>query len=103
MTLPVISLHQPWASLCLPLAPGEKAIKYIETRSWKPSAALIGERLGIASTKRIPDATAGGWSPDLRGLAYALGVMAEDLFRRSQELTERADALSTSQDKSASE
>lgn len=26
-----LSLHQPWASLCLPLAPGEKPVKNIVT------------------------------------------------------------------------
>lgn len=36
-----ITLHQPWASL---IALG---VKTIETRSWKPPAALLGERLLI--------------------------------------------------------
>lgn len=29
-----LSLHVPWAPLCLPLAPGEKPVKTIETRAW---------------------------------------------------------------------
>ena len=41
-----ISLHQPWASL---IAAG---IKTVETRSWKPPDALIGQRIAIHAAKR---------------------------------------------------
>ena len=44
-----ISLHQPWASL---IAAG---IKTIETRSWAPPKALIGQRIAIhAAKKKMP-------------------------------------------------
>ena len=54
-----ISLHQPWASL---IAAG---IKPIETRSWAPPKALIGQRIAIHAAKKtisiqdIPDV----WQP----------------------------------------
>ena len=41
-----ISLHQPWASL---IAEG---IKTIETRTWAPPKALIGQRIAIHAAKR---------------------------------------------------
>ena len=41
-----ISLHQPWASL---IAEG---IKTVETRSWAPPKALIGQRIAIHAAKR---------------------------------------------------
>ena len=41
-----IRLHQPWASL---IAEG---IKTIETRSWAPPKALIGQRIAIHAAKR---------------------------------------------------
>ena len=41
-----ISLHQPWASL---IAVG---IKTIETRSWAPPKALIGQRIAIHAAKK---------------------------------------------------
>ncbi len=40
-----LTLHQPWASL---IAAGDKRI---ETRSWKPPANLIGQRIGIHASK----------------------------------------------------
>ena len=43
-----ISLHQPWASL---ITVGAKTI---ETRSWAPPKALIGQRIAIHATKRMP-------------------------------------------------
>ena len=42
-----ISLHQPWASL---IAEG---IKTIETRSWAPPKALIGQRIAIHAAKKM--------------------------------------------------
>lgn len=42
-----ITLHQPWASL---IAVGAKRI---ETRSWKPPASLIGQKLAIHAGKRM--------------------------------------------------
>lgn len=39
--LPVITLHQPWASLIL------AGVKPFETRSWAPPVRLIGKSLGI--------------------------------------------------------
>lgn len=41
-----ITLHQPWASL---IAEGHKTI---ETRSWAPPKALIGERIAIHAAQR---------------------------------------------------
>ena len=42
----VLSMHQPWASL---VADG---VKTVETRSWRPPASVVGERIGIHSTQR---------------------------------------------------
>lgn len=44
-----ISLHQPWASLIM------LGAKRVETRSWQPPAALIGERIAIHAAKRIDE------------------------------------------------
>lgn len=44
-----ISLHQPWASLIMCGA------KRVETRSWRPPEALIGQRIAIHAAKRIDD------------------------------------------------
>ena len=44
-----ISLHQPWASL---IAEGTKTI---ETRSWQPPKALIGQRIAIHAAKKLVD------------------------------------------------
>ena len=43
-----ISLHQPWATAI------KEEIKFCETRSWKPPARLIGERVAIHAAKRKP-------------------------------------------------
>lgn len=43
----VISIWQPFASLIV------KGCKTFETRSWPAPASVIGERIGIASTKNI--------------------------------------------------
>jgi hypothetical protein len=46
----VISIWNPWATLIV------RKHKSIETRSWKAPKSLIGQRIGIASTKAIrPD------------------------------------------------
>lgn len=45
--LPVVTLHQPWASLVLVGA------KVFETRSWAPPVGLIGSRLGIHAGKTV--------------------------------------------------
>ena len=50
-----ISLHQPWASL---IALG---YKIIETRSWKPPAWLIGQRIAIHAAKRKMRPDEDGW------------------------------------------
>ena len=42
-----ITLHQPWASLVA------EGIKTIETRSWCPPRALIGERLAIHAGRTV--------------------------------------------------
>ena len=42
-----LTLHQPWASL---IAYGVKAI---ETRSWAPPKALLGERIAIHAGRRV--------------------------------------------------
>ena len=42
-----ISLHQPWASLIM------LGAKRVETRSWKPPEALIGQRAMIHAAKRM--------------------------------------------------
>lgn len=50
MRLPVISLHQPWASaLFLP------DVKRHETRGWKPPGRLVGGPLGIQAAKKRPE------------------------------------------------
>lgn len=54
MTLPTVSVNQPPASLLLPLEPGEDPVMSIMTRNWPAPKSLIGQRLGIASTKREP-------------------------------------------------
>lgn len=41
-----ISLHQPWASLIM------LGAKRVETRSWRPPEALIGQRVMIHAAKR---------------------------------------------------
>lgn len=43
----VISIWQPFASLVV------KGYKVFETRGWAPPKSIIGERIGIASTKNI--------------------------------------------------
>jgi len=46
----VISIWNPWATLVV------KGLKLIETRSWAAPRSLVGQRIGIASTKQIrPD------------------------------------------------
>jgi hypothetical protein len=47
----VLSLTQPWATL---VACGAKKI---ETRSWQPPKALIGQRIGIHASKGLADMT----------------------------------------------
>ena len=42
-----LTLHQPWATL---IADG---VKTIETRSWRPPAALIGQGIAIHAGKRL--------------------------------------------------
>ena len=43
----VISVWQPWATLII------QGFKFFETRSWAPPKSLIGQTIGIASTKTI--------------------------------------------------
>lgn len=50
--LPVLTLHQPWASL---IALG---VKTIETRSWPAPKGLIGERIGIHAALHVDHAAA---------------------------------------------
>ena len=42
-----LTLHQPWASL---IASGQKTV---ETRSWRPPASLVGERIAIHAGRRV--------------------------------------------------
>lgn len=53
MTLPAISLHQPWASLCVTRRPDGQVVKRYETRSWRPPAGLVEQRIAIHATKRL--------------------------------------------------
>lgn len=43
----VISVWNPFATLLV------EGFKCFETRSWKPPASIVGQRIGIASTKRL--------------------------------------------------
>lgn len=48
-----ITLYQPWASLVA------HKVKTFETRSWRPPAALAGQRIAIHAGKRVPAAASG--------------------------------------------
>ena len=50
-----LTLHQPWASL---IADGRKAV---ETRSWAPPVALLGERIAIHAGKVVDKYYADDW------------------------------------------
>ena len=50
-----LTLHQPWASL---IADGRKTI---ETRSWPPPRALVGERIAIHAGKQVDMPLASEW------------------------------------------
>lgn len=67
MTLPALSIHQPWATLCLTRQPcagyqhGDDStcrcssmVKRFETRSRRPPERLIGQRILIHATKQRP-------------------------------------------------
>ena len=61
MTEITISLWQPWASL---IAAG---VKTSETRSWKPPAALLGERIAFQATQRpMTFRDVDNWPPTLQ-------------------------------------
>lgn len=61
-----ISIWQPWASLIV------HGMKFFETRSWSAPRSLMGQTLGIASTKHItPDQRAAYADPNFQRL-YAL-------------------------------
>ena len=51
----VLSLWQPWCSLCVVIDPrtGEP-YKTIETRGWKPPKSLIGQTIALHAAKRRP-------------------------------------------------
>lgn len=49
MSLPTLTLWQPWASL---IAEG---VKTIETRSWRAPDSLIGERIGVHAAAKRPE------------------------------------------------
>ena len=53
-----ITQYQPWASL---IADGDKTV---ETRSWAPPLALVGQRIAIHAAKRKVDESE--WSHELR-------------------------------------
>ena len=52
-----ITLHQPWASL---IADGRKTI---ETRSWPPPRALVGERIAIHAGRKVDMPLSEKWFP----------------------------------------
>jgi hypothetical protein len=43
----VISIWQPWATLIV------EGFKFFETRTWAPPGSVIGQEIGIASTKNV--------------------------------------------------
>lgn len=52
-TLPVISLWQPWASLCFVSDPELRKVD--ETRHWQYPSRLAGERIAIHAARRSPN------------------------------------------------
>lgn len=69
----VISISQPFATLVV------KGYKVFETRSWPAPASIIGETLGIASTKTVrPDARAHAEDPEFAQFYERLGLPALD-------------------------
>lgn len=100
-----ISLHQPWASLCVtrqpcePIDVGGRGVQYpqtpmvkrFETRGWPCPPNLIGQRIALHATKGQPDhlARIGDWTthtsyytdglPQLRRLGSVVnGVLRDD-------------------------
>lgn len=63
----VISIWNPWASLII------QGFKFFETRSWAPPKSLLGQTIGIASTKNI--------------LPHQRAAMREEAFARWYELS----------------
>jgi hypothetical protein len=81
MTMPAISLHQPWASL---VAVGAKPF---ETRSWAPPASLIGKRIAIHAAKKpvwpnVVDLD----SATLEAMESALGVHGDPFWPKRMPL-----------------
>jgi len=70
-----ISLWQPWASL---IAAGGKQI---ETRSWAPPKAFIGQPLAICSTKyTLKEVLADAWrTPEIREFMRSNGMIMDRL------------------------
>lgn len=55
--VPIISLHQPWASLVFAKFPGDSAfVKQHETRGRKPPLKYVGGFIGIHATAKFPPA-----------------------------------------------
>lgn len=53
--IPVLTLWQPWASLCVEINPATGLpYKTIETRSWAPPEKLIGKRIALHAAARTP-------------------------------------------------
>lgn len=61
----VISIWQPWASLVV------HGFKFFETRTWAPPRSVIGQRIGIASTKNITGDQRSAFSDPLMQKYYA--------------------------------
>ncbi len=68
-----LTLHQPWAQLCVTQRPGaeperQPAVKWIETRSWPAPASLIGQRIAIHASAKVPAPTrVGAWTTGRTG------------------------------------
>lgn len=69
-----ISIWQPYATLLV------RGYKVFETRTWAPPASLIGQRIGIASTKSITPSQRSHFNdPDFRRFYWKLPDMPENL------------------------
>lgn len=90
-----LSLHQPWASLCVTRQPCDcnmdsehpnvarcaslSMVKRFETRSWPCPPALIGQRIALHATKAFPD-YARRWMADHDAVLHTFGwCFADDV------------------------
>ena len=65
----IISIWQPWATLLL------HGLKLYETRGWPAPSSLIGQRIGIASTKQLkPEQLAAVATPRFQSVYATTGL-----------------------------